>query len=142
MFVLSLLNAAAFAVTGLLLHRLTRGDTRRQQRAALLWTANPLLLQVLVAGAHVDSQAIVFAVAALAVFVPCTQTQRASSRPAWAGRRRGRCPDRPRVRGQGDDGAGRGGLAIACVLAWRAAPAASSHSVASQPMTTAAVVGA
>jgi len=53
-FVLSLLNVIAFAVTGLLLHRLTRGDRARQLRAALLWAANPLLLQVLVAGAHVD----------------------------------------------------------------------------------------
>jgi hypothetical protein len=67
-FVLSLLNVAAFAITGLLLHRLARGDRARQLRAALLWTANPLLLQVLVAGAHVDSQAIVFCIAALAVF--------------------------------------------------------------------------
>ena len=67
-FVLSLLNVLAFAVTGLLLHRMARGDRARQLRAALLWTANPLLLQVLVAGAHVDSQAIVFAVAGLAVF--------------------------------------------------------------------------
>jgi hypothetical protein len=67
-FVLGLLNAAAFTGTGLLLHRLARGDRARQQRAALLWTANPLLLQVLVAGGHIDSQAIVFAVAALAVF--------------------------------------------------------------------------
>ena len=67
-FVLSLLNALAFTVTGLLLHWLARGDRARQLRAALLWTANPLLLQVLVAGAHVDSQAIAFCVAALAVF--------------------------------------------------------------------------
>ena len=67
-FVLSLLNVAAFAATGLLLHRLTRGSQAGQLRAALLWSANPLLLQVLVAGAHVDSQAIVFAVAAVAVF--------------------------------------------------------------------------
>jgi hypothetical protein len=67
-FVLGLLNAAAFTGTGLLLHRLAQGDRGRQQRAALLWTANPLLLAVLVAGAHVDSQAIVFVVAALAVF--------------------------------------------------------------------------
>jgi hypothetical protein len=67
-FVLSLLNVAAFAATGLLLHRLTRGSQVGQLRAALLWTCNPLLLQVLVAGAHVDSQAIVFAVAAVAVF--------------------------------------------------------------------------
>ena len=67
-FVLSLLGLAAFAGTGLLLHLLTRGDRERQLRAGLLWTLNPLLLQVLVAGAHVDSQAIVFAVAAIAVF--------------------------------------------------------------------------
>jgi hypothetical protein len=67
-FVLSVLNLAAFAGTGLILHRLARGDRARQARAALLWTANPLLLQVLVAGQHVDSQAIFFGVAAVAVF--------------------------------------------------------------------------
>jgi len=67
-FVLSLLGLAAFAGTGLLLHLLTRGSRERQLRAGLLWTLNPLLLQVLVAGAHVDSQAIVFAVAAIAIF--------------------------------------------------------------------------
>jgi hypothetical protein len=67
-FVLSVFNLAAFAGTGLILHRLGRGDRDRQVRAALLWTANPLLLQVLVAGQHVDSQAIFFGVAAVAVF--------------------------------------------------------------------------
>ena len=67
-FVLSLLNVAAFAATGLLLHRLTRGSRPRQFRAALLWTFNPLLVPVLVAGEHVDSQAIFFGVAAIAVF--------------------------------------------------------------------------
>jgi hypothetical protein len=67
-FVLSLLGLAAFAGTGLLLHLLTRGSRERQLRAGLLWTLNPLLLQVLVAGAHVDSQAIAFTVAAIAVF--------------------------------------------------------------------------
>jgi hypothetical protein len=67
-FILDLLNVVAFALTGLLLHRLARGDRRRQFRAALLWTANPLLLQVLIAGAHVDSQAVLFAVAALAAY--------------------------------------------------------------------------
>jgi hypothetical protein len=67
-FVLSILNVLAFAATGLLLHVLARGDRGRQLRAALLWMANPLLLQVLVAGAHVDSQAVVFAVAAVAAF--------------------------------------------------------------------------
>jgi alpha-1,6-mannosyltransferase len=67
-FVLSLLGLAAFGGTGLLLHLLTRGSRPRQLRAGLVWTLNPLLLQVLVAGAHVDSQAIVFAVAAIAIF--------------------------------------------------------------------------
>jgi hypothetical protein len=67
-FILSLLNAAAFSVTGVLLHWLTRGDRRRQLRAALLWAANPVLLQVLVAGQHIDSQAVMFAVAAVAAF--------------------------------------------------------------------------
>jgi hypothetical protein len=66
-FVLGLANLAAFAGTALLLHRMTRGNPAWQLRAALLWAANPLLLQVLVAGAHVDSQAVVFGVAAVAV---------------------------------------------------------------------------
>jgi hypothetical protein len=66
-FVLGLLNLAAFAGTALLLHHMTRANPRRQLRAALLWTCNPLLLQELVAGTHLDSQAIVFGVAALAV---------------------------------------------------------------------------
>jgi hypothetical protein len=67
-FMLSLLNLAAFAGTGLLAHRLARGRRDRQMRAALLWTANPLLLQVLVAGAHVDGLAVCCAVSALALF--------------------------------------------------------------------------
>jgi hypothetical protein len=67
-FVISLLNLAAFAGAGLLLHRLARGDRGRQLRAALLWTLNPLLLYELVAGAHVDTQAAVFIIAAVAVF--------------------------------------------------------------------------
>jgi hypothetical protein len=66
-FVLGLVNLAAFGVIGLLLHRMTRGDQIRQLRAALLWTANPLLLLLLVAGAHVDGQAAAFGVAAVAV---------------------------------------------------------------------------
>jgi hypothetical protein len=66
-FVLGLANLAAFAGTALLLHRMTRRDPARQLRAALLWAANPLLLQLLVAGAHVDGQAVVFAAAAVAV---------------------------------------------------------------------------
>jgi hypothetical protein len=66
-FVLGLANLAAFAVTALLLHRMTRRQPVLQLRAALLWACNPLLLQVLVAGGHVDGQAIVFSVAAVAV---------------------------------------------------------------------------
>jgi hypothetical protein len=69
-FVLGLANLAAFAGVALLLHRMTRHDPARQLRAALLWTANPLLLQVLVAGAHVDGQAVAFGVAAVAVMSP------------------------------------------------------------------------
>jgi hypothetical protein len=65
-FVLSVINVAAFAGTGLILHWLGRGDEGRQLRSAVLWTANPLLLMVLVAGAHVDSQAIIFGVGAVA----------------------------------------------------------------------------
>lgn len=66
-FVLSLLNVLAFVATGLMLHWLSRGDPARQLRAALLWTANPLLLTVLVAGEHVDSQSTMFGVGAVAV---------------------------------------------------------------------------
>jgi hypothetical protein len=66
-FVLGLANLAAFGLTALLLHRMTRDSPARQLRASLLWAANPLLLQVLVAGAHVDSQAVVFGVAAVAL---------------------------------------------------------------------------
>ncbi|HWN00402.1 MAG TPA: polyprenol phosphomannose-dependent alpha 1,6 mannosyltransferase MptB, partial [Streptosporangiaceae bacterium] len=69
-FVLGLANLAAFAGTALLLHRMTRRNPVWQLRAALLWAANPLLLQVLVAGAHVDGQAVVFGVAAVAVMAP------------------------------------------------------------------------
>jgi hypothetical protein len=65
--VLGLANLAAFAGTALLLHWMTRDRPAWQLRAALLWAANPLLLQVLVAGAHVDGLAIVFGVAAVAV---------------------------------------------------------------------------
>lgn len=68
-FVLDLVNAAAFIVTGTLLYRLARGRAARL-RAALLWTCNPLLLQVLVAGSHVDGLAIAFSIGGLAVLFP------------------------------------------------------------------------
>ncbi|MFC4111629.1 polyprenol phosphomannose-dependent alpha 1,6 mannosyltransferase MptB [Nonomuraea zeae] len=74
-FVLALLNSAAFIVTGLLIDRFTRDDPARRLRAALLWTANPLLLYHLVAGLHVDTLAIACMVAALL----------ARSRPVGAG---------------------------------------------------------
>ena len=67
-FVMSLTNALAFLVTGLLLYRTARGDPGRELRAVLLWTANPLLLFELVGGAHNDVLAVAFAVAGLAVF--------------------------------------------------------------------------
>lgn len=67
-FVLSALGAVAFAVTGLLLYRLAGRRRERQLRAVLLWAFNPLLLQVLVAGAHVDGLAVVFGVAAVTLF--------------------------------------------------------------------------
>ncbi|TDD24229.1 DUF2029 domain-containing protein [Nonomuraea diastatica] len=64
-FVLALFNAAAFIVTGLLIDRFASDDPARRLRAALLWTANPLLLYQLVAGMHVDTLAIACMVAAL-----------------------------------------------------------------------------
>ena len=66
-FVLGLANLVAFGGTALLLHWMTRDRPAWQLRAALLWAANPLLFQVLVAGAHVDIQAVMFGVAAVAV---------------------------------------------------------------------------
>ncbi|SDK76021.1 Protein of unknown function [Nonomuraea jiangxiensis] len=64
-FVLALFNAAAFVATGLLIDRFSRDDPARRLRAALLWTANPLLLYQLVAGMHVDTLAIACMVAAV-----------------------------------------------------------------------------
>jgi hypothetical protein len=88
-FVLGLANLAVFTGTALLLHRMTRRDPARQLRAALLWAANPLLLQLLIAGAHVDGQAVVFAVAAVAVLFGPWSADRAPapsfSRAALAG---------------------------------------------------------
>jgi len=83
-FVLGLANLAAFAGTALLLHRMTRGNPAWQLRAALLWAANPLLLQVLVGGAHVDSQAVVFGVAAVAVMYEAS-AEASAPRAALAG---------------------------------------------------------
>ena len=62
---LNLAGAAAFVVASLLLLRVARDDTSKA-RVAVLWAANPLLLWQLVAGAHVDTVEIAFAVGAVA----------------------------------------------------------------------------
>jgi hypothetical protein len=121
-FVLSLLNVTAFAVTGLLLHRLARGDRARQLRAALLWAFNPLLLQELIAGAHVDSQAIVFCIGALAVFGLSFFNGNGVAGP---GRQLVAAAAAGALIGLGfavklTMALAGAGLALACVLAWRA----------------------
>jgi hypothetical protein len=134
-FVLSVLGLAAFAGTGLLLHLLTRGSRERQLRAGLLWTLNPLLLQVLVAGAHVDSQAIFFGVAAIAIFALGMPGMGARDGPEIRGTRPGVPPGSHWFRGLGVAAAAggmaglasavkisyalvAGGLAVAALLAW------------------------
>jgi hypothetical protein len=64
-FVLQLLGAAAFIVTGLLVQRLAGPAPTHRARAALLWSLNPLLLFVVVNAAHIDGFALVWAAAAL-----------------------------------------------------------------------------
>ena len=81
-FVLGLVNLAAFGAIALLLHHMTRGDQARQLRAALLWVANPLMLMLLVAGAHVDGQAAFFGVAAVAVMFGPWRSPRPPA-PTW-----------------------------------------------------------
>ena len=76
-FVLALVNALAFIVTGVLLYRLARGPAARL-RAAVLWTCNPLLLQILVAGSHVDGLAAAFAIGGIAVLCPVIPNVRAA----------------------------------------------------------------
>jgi hypothetical protein len=80
-FVLDLLNAAAFAATGLLLDRLARRSSVGRLRAAVLWTCNPLLLQVLVAGSHVDGLVAVCGIGGIAVLAPVIPNGSAGSRP-------------------------------------------------------------
>ncbi|MGP4023165.1 polyprenol phosphomannose-dependent alpha 1,6 mannosyltransferase MptB [Actinomadura sp. 3N407] len=65
-FVLSVFNVLAFAVTALILYR-TAGSEERRLRTTLLWTCNPLVLFHLISGAHNDVLAIAPMVAALAV---------------------------------------------------------------------------
>ncbi len=56
-FWLKLWNALAFGAVALVAGRMLRADPARQARAHLLWTANPLLIWALIAGAHVDAVA-------------------------------------------------------------------------------------
>jgi len=65
-FILGLINAVAFVVTGLLLQLLAAGRTGRR-RAALLFSLNPLLLLEGVAGAHIDVVLTCFVVGGVAL---------------------------------------------------------------------------
>jgi hypothetical protein len=56
-FWLKLWAAIAFGAVALALDRMARASPARQARAHLLWSANPLLLWVLVAAGHVDVMA-------------------------------------------------------------------------------------
>ncbi len=88
-FVLDMLNAAAFIGAGLLLDRIARGRPSPGQgervqprlRAAVLWTCNPLLIQVLVAGSHVDGLAAACSIGGIAVLVPVIPNGSAGSIP-------------------------------------------------------------
>lgn len=64
-FVLTLLGAAAFVATGMLLQRAIGADRQARSRIALLWLLNPLLLFVGVNAGHQDALAVAVAVAAL-----------------------------------------------------------------------------
>jgi hypothetical protein len=66
-FWLKLWGALAFGAVALALDRLVRSDPARRARAHLLWTANPLLLWVLVAAGHVDVMAAAAGLLGLAV---------------------------------------------------------------------------
>jgi hypothetical protein len=69
-FVLSVTNALAFALVGLLLYRCAGPTGPGRLRGVLLWTLNPLMLFHLVGGAHNDTAGIAAAVGALAAFAP------------------------------------------------------------------------
>lgn len=75
---LMLLNGAAYVGTGLLLVRCARGG-RGKVLAAVLWGANPLLIGQLVGGGHLDTY-----VAALAALAVCVA--RGDLVPGWVGR--------------------------------------------------------
>jgi alpha-1,6-mannosyltransferase len=63
---LGLVNAAAFAGIALIAARMARDDAARR-RAAVLWSANPLLWLAVGSGAHLDVLAALPAVAAIAL---------------------------------------------------------------------------
>jgi hypothetical protein len=71
-FWLKLWNALAFAAIVLALDRLVRDDPARRARAHLLWSVNPLLLWVLVAGGHIDALAAGVGFLGLALVSPAT----------------------------------------------------------------------
>src|SRR4029453_6490253 len=62
---LQVFSVVAFILTCAGAFMLAHGDTRRQGRAALLTIANPLLIWAVVAGAHNEPLAVMFAVAGL-----------------------------------------------------------------------------
>lgn len=64
---LQLANALAYIVIGLMMIVLAGRDPSARARAALLVLANPVLVWAVVAGAHNDAQAVMFAVAGLVV---------------------------------------------------------------------------
>jgi hypothetical protein len=88
-FVLDVLNAAAFVGAGLMLDRLARRRSAPGQResagprlrAAVLWTCNPLLIQVLVAGSHVDGLAAACSIGGIALLAPLIPNGSAGSLP-------------------------------------------------------------
>jgi hypothetical protein len=85
-FVLAMVNVSAFIGTGVLLDRMAR-DRAARLRAAVLWTCNPLLLQILVAGSHVDGLAAAFSIAGIALLarrIP-NRPPRVALRPLLAG---------------------------------------------------------
>ena len=65
-FILGIVNAIAFVATSLLLYRLAAGQAGRR-RAAVMFSANPLLLFEGVAGQHIDVLLTFFVVAATAL---------------------------------------------------------------------------
>jgi Glycosyltransferase family 87 len=64
-FWLKAFNAAAFVATGAMLDRLAGTDRRARIRAAVLWTANPLMLFWMVGSGHADVLAVLFVTGAV-----------------------------------------------------------------------------